>query len=160
MASTSSATVVTQGSALERALRRLPIRVREIEGTTREGIRAIVAQAIEEGLSPREAGERVRAWSGWDEYRAEMIARTELMHAYNAAALDTYGEFGVSQVVADDGDKDEQCAARHGNVYSVDDASAIADHPNGTLDWLPVAPGLSPETVRQELHEVRPVRGL
>lgn len=132
----------------------------QINEATREALRGIIATAIAEGLSARDAAARVREWSGWDEYRAERIARTEMMNAYNSAALDTYGEYGVRQVVADDGDKDEQCAARHGNVYSVDDAHAIADHPNGTLDWLPVAEGLDPQQVRSELHESRPIRGM
>jgi hypothetical protein len=42
------------------------------------------------------------------------------------------------QVEAIDGDGDEECAARNGNVYAVDEALEIEDHPNGTLDWIPV----------------------
>ncbi len=141
-------------------LRRLGAHITGINDTTRDGIREIIRQAIADGVTPLEAARRVREWSGWDEYRAEMIARTELVSAYNAAALGAYDDLGVRQVIADDGDKDEQCAARHGQVFSVDDATAISDHPNGTLDWLPVAEGLSPERVRQELHEVRPIRGM
>ena len=145
--------------AVDRALLRLGDRIAGIDRTTRDGLRDVIRSCIDDGLSARDAATRVREWSGWDEYRAERIARTELMNAYNGAALDTYDAYGVRQVVADDGDKDEQCAARHGNVYSVDDAQAIADHPNGTLDWLPVAEGLDPERVRGELNDVRPIRG-
>ena len=83
-------------------------------------------------------GELVRSWSGFDQYRAERIARTELMFAYNAAALDSYGSMGVTQVQAIDGDDDEECAERNGQVFSLADAEAIEDHPNGTLDWAPV----------------------
>ncbi len=146
--------------AMERALRRLGGRISGIDETTREGVRAIITGAIDEGLSARDAAQRVREWSGWDEARAERIARTELMNAYNSAALDTYDAYGVREVVADDGDKDEQCADRHGRVYSVADAEGIADHPNGTLDWLPVAAGISADQVRSELHAVRPIRGM
>ena len=28
--------------------------------------------------------------------------------------------------------------ARNGNIYSIEEASGITDHPNGTLDWVPV----------------------
>ena len=60
------------------------------------------------------------------------------MFAYNEAALSSYREFGVGQVIALDGDQDAECAARNGQTFSVDDAFSIADHPNGTLDWAPV----------------------
>lgn len=151
------AAIVTR--AVDRALARLGSRIAGIDRTTRDGLRGVIRSCIDDGLSARDAAERVRAWSGWDEHRAERIARTELMSAYNGAALDTYGEYGVRQVVADDGDKDEECAARHGQVFTVDDAHAIADHPNGTLDWLPVAEGYGAERVRGELHAQRPIRG-
>jgi hypothetical protein len=59
------------------------------------------------------------------------------MFAYNSAALDSYREFGVTEVEAIDGDEDDECATRDGQVYPVDEAYAIEDHPNGTLDWAP-----------------------
>lgn len=74
----------------------------------------------------------------FDEYRAEMIARTETAQAFNLANLTGYREFNVSQVQAIDGDTDADCAARNGRTYSLDDAFGIGDHPNGTLDWVPV----------------------
>ena len=76
--------------------------------------------------------------AAFDEYRAEVIARTELMDAYNGAALGTYTDAGLSQVEAIDGDGDEECAARDGEVFDIEKADAIEDHPNGTLDWVPV----------------------
>ena len=145
--------------AVERALARLGARILDIDRTTRDGLREVIRSCIDDGLSARDAATRVREWSGWDEYRAERIARTELMNAYNGAALDTYEGYGVRQVVADDGDQDEECAERHGQVFDVDDAMSIEDHPNGTLDWLPVGRGIDPERVRGELNETRPIRG-
>lgn len=128
--------------AVDWALRHGSARITRINDWTRAEVRKLIAQAVEQGLSPLEAGDLVEAWSGWDEYRAERIARTELMFAYNAAALDTYAEYAVTQVEALDGDEDEECAARNGQVYDLPDAAAITDHPNGTLDWAPIfAPG-------------------
>jgi phage portal protein BeeE len=124
--------------AVERALTRGAGRVTRINEYTREGLRKLIAQAVKDGLSPAEAGDLVAGWSGFDEYRAERIARTELMFAYNAAAIDSYGAMGVEQVEAIDGDDDEECAARNGQVYTLDEAADIEDHPNGTLDWVPV----------------------
>lgn len=141
--------------AVDFARKRGSQRITQISETTRYGVRKRIAEAIEQGMSPAEAGAYVRSWSGFDEYRAERIARTEMMEAYNDAAIKSYEGVGVKQVVADDGDKDEECAARHGNVYSLEDASAIHDHPNGTLDWLPVAPDMTARAAQEELRQVR-----
>ncbi len=67
-----------------------------------------------------------------------MIARTELMGAYNDAALGSYSDLGATQVQAIDGDEDPECAERDGQIYDIDEADAIEDHPNGTLDWIPI----------------------
>ncbi len=103
-----------------------------------ETITLAIQQAIKDGLSVTEAGELIAGWSGFDSYRAERIARTELMFAYNAAALDSYGEMGVTEVEAIDGDEDDECADRNGRTFTLEEAEAIEDHPNGTLDWAPV----------------------
>lgn len=124
--------------AVERVLSMGAGRVTRINEFTREGIRRLVGEAIAEGLSPREAGQRIREWSGFDEYRAERIGRTELMFAYNQAALTSYGAYDVTHVTAIDGHDDPECAERNGQVYLLADAETITDHPNGTLDWVPV----------------------
>lgn len=144
--------------AVEHALRKGSKRITAINETTRSGIRKRIQEAIEQGMTPAEAGAYVREWTGFDEYRAERIARTEMMFSYNEAALSTYQEIGVQQVVADDGDEDEECAERHGQVFSVSEADGIVDHPNGTLDWLPVDPGQTPVGTQLNLHMQRPIR--
>lgn len=70
--------------------------------------------------------------------QAERIARTEVGRAALAAQRARYDAGGLSQVEAQDGTDDPECAARNGQVYSLDEASGIEDHPNGTLNWLPV----------------------
>jgi hypothetical protein len=60
------------------------------------------------------------------------------MDAYYSAALGSYTEAGIEQVQAIDGDGDPECAARDGEIFSVDEADGIEDHPNGTLDWVPI----------------------
>jgi HK97 family phage portal protein len=133
-------------SVLAFVKRRVGERITGMNETTRaevmEAVRVSIADAVEEGLSPAAAAdllaERVRGLTVWNDARAELIARTELMNAYNDAALRSYQEYDVTRVQALDGDTDADCAARNGREYSVDDAYGIADHPNGTLDWVPV----------------------
>jgi hypothetical protein len=127
--------------AVEHVLERGAGRVTNVSEWTRMNLRRLIADAVEQGLSPKEAGDVVESWSGFDEYRAERIARTEMMFAYNASSLATYSEYGVRSVEAIDGDDDEECAARNGQVYSIMEAQSIEDHPNGTLDWVPVTEG-------------------
>src|SRR6185369_8821894 len=40
--------------------------------------------------------------------------------------------------LAYDGDGDEECAARNGQEYTIEEAQGIDDHPNGTLVWSPI----------------------
>jgi hypothetical protein len=62
----------------------------------------------------------------------------------------------VEYVQAIDGIGDEECADRNNNIYPIDEADTIEDHPNGTLDWVPV---LAIEWAAEEKAEpVRPKR--
>jgi hypothetical protein len=112
-------------------------RIKEMLATTKEAIQSALSQGFEEGLSIAEIGDLIEGSTTFNELRAETIARTETMFAYNDAALNSYGEFGVDQVQAIDGDGDPECAARDGQVFDVEEAYSIEDHPNGTLDWVP-----------------------
>lgn len=118
-------------------------RVVGINQTTRAAIEAALVTVIEQDGTLDDAISALEDLPAFDEYRAEMVARTELMNAYNSAALASYESAGLGQVQAIDGDDDAVCAARNGQIYSLDDANAIEDHPNGTLDWVPVVASMS-----------------
>lgn len=109
-----------------------------INATTRDRLREVIAAGVAEGESVTDIADRLRPT--FDESRAEMISRTETMNAYNEAALRSYDALEVTEVQAVDGDTDDECAARNGKVYPISEAMGIADHPNGTLDWVPVVP--------------------
>lgn len=113
-------------------------RISGINTTTRDKLRDLIATGITEGQSPAQLGDLIEGSVAFNESRSELIARTETMLAYNDAAIGTYRDFGVEEVQALDGDDDAECAARNGAVYSISEASGITDHPNGTLDWIPV----------------------
>lgn len=125
-------------SVLPRLLRKVGLDIRGIGRTTRDRVVHAIRQGIAQGLGARELGELVRTSAGFDEARAETIARTETAKVLNQASIESYREYEVEYVQADDGDGDEECAARDGQVYTLDEAEGIEDHPNGTLSWTPV----------------------
>lgn len=125
-------------SPVERVLERGAAKITRINETTRDAVQRAIIDAIDNGLTANDAAAAVQAATSFDAYRAEMIARTELMDAYNGAAIASYKDAGIREVQAIDGDKDEVCAARNGRTFPVDEAYDIEDHPNGTLDWVPV----------------------
>lgn len=74
-------------------------------------------------------------WKG----RAETIARTELQHANNVAALNRYAASGmVDMVQIIDGDNwDAECAARNGRIVPISERPPLL-HPNCTMTLVPV----------------------
>ena len=97
-----------------------------IEGVADEGFKGISGLTLDNGTPV------------FGDLRAETIARTETALSYNRSTVTAYGEFGVSTLLAYDGDEDDECAARDGQEFSIDEAQGIEDHPNGTLVWSPV----------------------
>ena len=90
------------------------------------------------------------------ENRARLIARTEVMRSQNLTSVGFYREQGFRYVRADDidGDPDDNyvdpadgrtCAERHNQIYTVEQAQDINDHPNGTLNWQPMPRDYRPE---------------
>ena len=126
-------------------------RITGINETTRKAVSESVSEGVRRGYSigqivagvADEGYRGVKQLPSFDEARAELVARTETMLAYNESALRGYSEFGISQVEAIDGDGDPECEERNGQVFSIEDALAVDEHPNGTLDWAPISDGKS-----------------
>lgn len=123
---------------LPRLLRSVGLRIRGITDTTRDRVQRLIERGLADGLGAAALGDLIETAGPFDELRAETIARTETARVLNEASLESFREFQVTQVIAVDGDDDETCSARHGQVFSVEEAMTIADHPNGTLSWDPV----------------------
>lgn len=118
--------------ALERAL--------GIVGTTRDLLRTVISDGLTAGMGPAELGKAVREASAFDEYRSELIARTEAAYAYNDAAVGTYRELEVEKVEVVDGTGDEVCARVNGAIWTLDEAdSDPLGHPNCTRDFIPLS---------------------
>ena len=123
-----------------RVLTRGAGRVVGINATTRDRIREAVSEAVQSAPTIDDVIRAVEDLDIFNELRAETIARTEAMFAHNAATLGSYQDLDVTHVEAIDGDEDEECAARNGQTFTIEEAEGIEDHPNGTLDWVPVIP--------------------
>jgi hypothetical protein len=116
-------------------------RIRDMEATTRKLVMEAIAQGFADGLAPGQIADILEESSIFDPVRAELIARTETMLAYNDAALNTYTEYGIEMVEPLDGDEDPECIARlERGPVSIEAAMDDTDHPNGTLDWMPYYP--------------------
>ena len=141
-------------SAVRRALDSSAAKIVLVNQRTRDAVNALVekviGEATDKGWTVDETSQAFDAAlagnvvlangiGAWSDARAETIARTELMAAYNAASLGTYADLGVEYVQASDGTQfDATCADRDGTVYRIEDADGVDEHPNGTLDWLPI----------------------
>ena len=143
-----------------------PTRATMIHRTTNEAIRRAVGIALDQGYSieqlargvPADQFPGLRSILTETESRARLIARTEIMRSQNQTTVGFFKEQGFAYVRADDvdGDADDTyvdpgdpygrtCIERHGQIYSVEDAGNIDDHPNGTLNWQPMPRSYKPE---------------
>ena len=124
---------------LARLLAGMGVRITGINETTRQRVIDAIRDGILAGEGAGTIGDRIEDLGDvFGEYRGELIARTETARVLNEAALESYREYGVERVVAIDGDEDAECAARNGQEFDLDEAMDIEDHPNGTLDWVPI----------------------
>lgn len=75
------------------------------------------------------------------ETHAERVARATTRDSYNYGMLSAGKDAGVEQVQAHDAsdgdnpDTDPKCVERNGQVYTIEQALAEEEHPNGTLHW-------------------------
>jgi hypothetical protein len=143
-----------------------PTRARMIHSTTNRAISRAVGIALDNGYSisqlargvPADKFPGLRSILTETESRSRTIARTEIMRTQNLTSVGFFKEQGFSYVRADDidGDPDDNyidpgdpygrtCAERNGQIYTVEDAQNIDDHPNGTLNWQPMPRNYKPE---------------
>ena len=117
-----------------------------IHGTTKKGIQKIIERGLENGYSieqlargvPNDGFPGMKSLMNENLNRAKLVARTEIVRTQNLTVLGVYNEQGFGFVQAVDHGSDGPCLERNGQVFSVDDASTIEDHPNGTLSWIPM----------------------
>ena len=69
--------------------------VTSVDATTREMLKGLVVQAMDEGWTVEALAERIKQSTAFDDYRATMIARTEIARADMAGNLIAYSASGV-----------------------------------------------------------------
>ena len=118
----------------------------DMERSTRQKLYRVLSEDPVVGMHPRDAAKVISQqvpagpWSS-SRIRGEVIARTETHWAQNVVSLDAYKEAGFEEVQAVDnqgGFNDADCSERDGKKFSLEEAEGISDHPNGTLNWVPV----------------------
>ena len=116
-------------------------RITGINRTTREKVQAAISAGVEAGDSPADIGVRIRDSAAFDEYRSELIARTETGTVFNQSAVESYRNLDVEKVQVIDGDSDAECASANGAEWTIDEAHANPlAHPNCVRDFIPIVP--------------------
>tara|TARA_Y100000593_G_C4318162_1_gene342116 strand:- start:1642 stop:4113 length:2472 start_codon:yes stop_codon:yes gene_type:complete len=152
---------------VQRILTQSSTRAKLIHSTTQKHVERTIELAIERGytisdLANGVSGDNfkgIKQVLGETEVRSRLIARTEVMRTQNLSSLAHFKTQGFEYMRADDGGEGENdnyiaagdpygftCAERNGQVYHVDDARNIDDHPNGTLNWSPMPRNYRPDT--------------
>ena len=123
----------------------------DITGDTRRALFRSLADGRAAGEGPPALARRIRSQvpsgrftNAGPRYRANLIARTETLHAQRVSSLETYRASDVvTGIVAFDNQTeygDEECVARDGRVFTFEEAEAemASEHPQGSLNFGPV----------------------
>lgn len=111
--------------------------IKDITETTRDGIKTLVNNAYENGISPDSLAQQIRDSFLFSDARSSMIARTELAFADVQGNLDSYKESGVvkGKQWITSADPCEDCLALSDVIVGIDE-----DFPDGGGDGPPLHP--------------------
>lgn len=110
-----------------------------ITQTTRSAVQAALLAGQEAGEGIPELAARLSALPEFGRSRAITIARTELGHAQNTAAIANYRASGVVVgVTVYDGDYDATCQAMNGRKFSLGQEPATLQHPRCRRAFAPI----------------------
>lgn len=119
-------------------------RATQINETTKEAAADLIRGVIESGEAGDSLANLIRdkmreQFDGYEQWRANRIARTETAIGYNQANVLGFAQADVREVDVVDGTGDEPCARANGKTWTLREAltDPIA-HPNCTRSFLPV----------------------
>lgn len=114
--------------------------------TTRDRLRAEIENALESGLTETQLRKRLESEEIWN-WRADMIARTEVAYALNAGTVDSYKGVGVEKVEIIDGPgcledgHDDSEPGVDGETWPLEKFEEFPlGHPNCRRSAMPVMP--------------------
>jgi hypothetical protein len=115
-----------------------------VSDSTRDQLRAKITRALEDGWTAEELRDAIEGGEIWD-WRADMIARTEVAVSVNEGALDSYGDAAVEEVDVLDGPgcladgHDDAQRGVSGQRWKREKARQFpVGHPNCRRDFAPV----------------------
>jgi len=123
----------------------------DIRGQSRTALFHALAEGREQGMAREQLARHIRGRISRGRYRsvetrAQVIARTETLHAQRVSSIEVYKRTevveGVRAFDAQIGATDGDCEDRNSRLYSFADADieTALEHPNGTLSWAPFVP--------------------
>ncbi len=110
-----------------------------LDDVTMFDLRATLNEGLQAGEDIAQLTKRVqKVFAGYEDWRAERIARTETMTAANRAAIDRYSNAGIKQWEWLNGPEPcDDCKPLNGKIFNVGDAEP-PQHPNCVCTVLPV----------------------
>ena len=95
----------------------------KLEGASKEAIRRIIKEAVEEGYSVPKVTRMLRdQFEDWAKYRAERVARTEIIRSSNRANIESYRQAGIKyKVWMTSADCCDFCAPLEGKVVDIEE---------------------------------------
>lgn len=114
---------------------------KDLNLTTKRGVREAVSEAIKNGETLEQLKERLTPF--FDENRAKLVAQTETTKAYSRGLLRSCKANGIERVrftTAGDDKVDPDCAAQNGNEFALSSAlrRGIPLHPGCRCSYQPV----------------------
>ena len=116
--------------------------IKAIDETVREELQTFLVDAIQSDKTQNEIIAGIREhFADFPDWKANRVARSEIMNAYNFGTLAAGEQAGIKKVQARDaqfGVTDETCIERNGQIFDIADAFSETEkeHPNGTLEWI------------------------
>ncbi len=116
--------------------------IRGLDEKTLEDLRKVLSEGVSLGESIPKLTDRVKElFKGYEDYRAERIARTETLTASNKAATDRYENAGITEWEwLTGGNPCEECAPLEGKIFNVGEEEPPL-HPNCVCATAPVVGG-------------------
>jgi hypothetical protein len=122
-------------------------RIVDLDNTTKDDVATLIRDVLDdaEGLTTIELGDKIaelvqEKFAGYEDWRADRIARAETSIAYNHGTVFGYKQSGVSKVLVLDGDDfDDACREANGQIWTL--AKALAnpiEHPGCERGFSPV----------------------